>query len=86
MAHAERAVDEAAADADYLDICLRISAVIADLFKTAKSREIADRICENSLALKSHTCGDRGHILFGDSGVYELIGELLPIGLQHTEA
>ena len=86
MAHAERAVDEAAADADYLDICLRISAVIADLFKTAKSREIADRIGENSLALKSHTCGDRGHILLSDSGVYELIGELLPIGLQHTEA
>ena len=85
VAHSERAVNEPAAHADDLDVRAVICAVVAYLFEATKSGKVPYRVCKDRFALKRHARGDGRHILLGNAGVNELVGKLLPEGLQHAE-
>ena len=85
MAHAERAVDEAAADTHDLDVGIVIRTVVADLFQTAQRRKVADRIGKDRLARERHAGGDRSHILLGNAGIQKLIREAFPKRFEHAE-
>ena len=86
MAHAQRTVDEAAADTDDVHVCAVVGAVIADLLDAAQSGEIADGVGKNSLTLQGHARRHGGHVLLSDARIQELIGYGLPEGAQHAEA
>ena len=62
-----------------------VSAIIPYLLKTAQCRKISYRICEDNFSLPGCSCCGSGHVLFRNSGVDELIRQLLPEGLQHAE-
>lgn len=86
MAHAKRPIDKAAAHAHDLHIGVMIRAVVADLLQTAQRWKIADGIGKHGFSLERHSGRRRGHILLRNTGVDELIGQLLPEGLEHPEA
>ena len=86
MAHAQGTVDEAAADADDVDIGAVVGTVVADLLDAAQGGEIADGVSEDGLTLQGHARRHGGHVLLGNAHVQELIGHGLPEGAQNTEA
>ena len=55
-----------------------IRAIVSDLFDTAKRRKVSNRICINDLALHSKSRRNRRHILFRDTRVDNLVGQLFP--------
>ncbi len=73
---AHGAINKAAANGHNLDVGIVIANVVSNVFEAAQCWEISDGIGKRNLATESHACGQAGHVLFGNAGVEELLGEL----------
>ena len=86
VAETKRAISEAAADADDLDVCVVITGVVPDLLQTAERREISDGIRINDFTLQRQADGQPRHVLLGHTGVNILCGKLSRELLEYSEA
>ena len=69
MAHAQRAVADAAADADQLDIGVGVSAVHLGLLVASGRNKACRRESERFLANLGQPCSDTDQVLLGDTGL-----------------
>src|SRR5262249_3737979 len=85
MRGARCTVTEAAPHAYHLDVGVVVTNVVANMLQATKCREVANGIGKYDLATQGHSGGHSRHILLGNTGIHELLGECLHEGLNYAE-
>src|SRR5215472_13090173 len=86
MSRAHRTISETTTNGDDLDVGVVVANIVADVFKTAQSGEISDGIGQSNFPTEGHAGGKASHVLFRDTGIDELLGELFHERGDHAKS